>query len=77
MDILLELADVLRTEGVGDCLALARVLIAIAGIEEPSLNGDECIVVVTARLISSPAATSLIISPGLTTSRSRCRDRIQ
>ena len=59
VDILLELADVLRAEGVRDGLALSRVLLAIAGVEEATLDGDEGIVVIAAgETISFPWFTT-------------------
>lgn len=47
VNVLLELADGLHTEGVGDGLALAGVLRAVARVEETTVNGDEGIVEVT------------------------------
>lgn len=45
--VLLELADRLGAEGVGNRLALAGVLGAVARVEEAALDRDECIVVFT------------------------------
>lgn len=45
VDVLLELADGLRGEGVRDDLALAGVFDAVAGIEEAALDADEGVVV--------------------------------
>lgn len=45
VDVLLELADRLGAEGVRDGLALARVLGAVARVEEAAADGDEGVVV--------------------------------
>jgi hypothetical protein len=45
VDVLLELADGFRAEGVADDLALAGVFGAIAGVEEAALDADEGVVV--------------------------------
>ena len=47
--VLLELADALGAESVGDCLSFAGMLGAVAGVEEASLNRDECVVVVAVK----------------------------
>lgn len=47
--ILLELADALRAEGVGDRLPLSGVLSAVTRVEETSLDGDEGIIVVAVK----------------------------
>lgn len=44
VDVLLELADRLGREGVGDGLALAGVLLTVAGVEETTADGDEGVV---------------------------------
>jgi len=49
MHVLLELADALLAEGVRDDLAFASVLVAVAGVEQAAADGNEGIVVVTAR----------------------------
>ena len=48
LHVLLELADGLGAEGMRDGLALPAVFGAVTGIEETALDGDECIVVLTA-----------------------------
>lgn len=45
MDVLLELANVLSAEGVGDDFALSAVLSAVAGVEKAAADGDERVVV--------------------------------
>lgn len=47
VDVLLELADRFRREGVRDSLALAGVLGAVAGVEEATADGDEGVIVFT------------------------------
>ena len=47
--ILLELADALGAEGVGDSFSFARVFGAVARVEQASLNGDEGIIVVAVK----------------------------
>ena len=47
MDVLFELADGLCAEGVGDGLALASMLSAIAGVEETAADRDKGIVVLS------------------------------
>ena len=47
--ILLELADALRAEGVGDSLPFTTVFGAISRVEETSLDGDEGIIVVAVK----------------------------
>lgn len=47
--ILLELADALRAKGVGDHFAFAGVFGAVACVEEASLNGDKCVVIVAVK----------------------------
>jgi hypothetical protein len=44
VDVLLELADGFRAEGVADDLAFAGVFGAVAGVEEASLDADEGVV---------------------------------
>lgn len=44
MNVLLELANGLGTEGVGDGLALAGVLGTVTGVEQTTANRDEGIV---------------------------------
>jgi hypothetical protein len=46
VDVLLELADGFGAEGVRDGFAFAGVLCAVAGVEEPTADGDEGVVVV-------------------------------
>ena len=48
VDVLFELADALRAEGVGDGLSLSRVLVTISRVEETSFDGDEGVVVISA-----------------------------
>lgn len=45
-DILLELANALGAEGVGDSLSFTGVFRAVTCVEEASLNGDEGVIVV-------------------------------
>ena len=47
VDVLLELADGFRGEGVRDDLPFAGVFGAVAGVEETALDADECVVVFT------------------------------
>lgn len=49
VDVLLELADGFCGESVGDGLALAGVLGAVARVEEAAADGDEGVVVVAVR----------------------------
>lgn len=44
MNVGLELGDRLDREGVGDDLALAGVLVTVAGVEETPANGDEGVI---------------------------------
>jgi len=53
MHVLLELADRLCAEGVRNCLALASVLGAVAGVEETALDGDEGVIVFAADSLSA------------------------
>lgn len=45
VNVLLELTNGFRGEGVGNSLALAGVLSAVAGIEEAAADGNESVIV--------------------------------
>nr|POF12806.1 hypothetical protein CFP56_09957 [Quercus suber] len=55
VDVLLELPDAFRGEGMRDGLAFARVLVAVAGVEDATLDGDEGVVVFP---VSTPSQKS-------------------
>lgn len=52
MDVLLKLTNRFGAEGMGDNLALAGVFSSIAGVEQTSSDGNECIIVFTGSISS-------------------------